>query len=116
MQVATHCASAVLDNNERTSKLGQKLVRAGVLQPLCALLALSVPIEVSIPACDADTSSAAPADSAGAQDEVHLKPTPFIGPLQNVRSSPATLKPPSSTRARWLEGYSSPLYQSLWCT
>lgn len=43
-----HCSSAVVNRDERTSKLGQKFVRAGVLQPLCALLALSVPAEVSI--------------------------------------------------------------------
>jgi hypothetical protein len=43
VQVAAHCSTALTDRRERTSKFGQKFVRAGVLRPLCALLALSVP-------------------------------------------------------------------------
>lgn len=57
LQVATHCATAVTAQPERTAKLAQKFVRAGALRAICALLALSIPR-----ACTAG-SSAATADA-----------------------------------------------------
>ena len=102
LQVASHCATAVLDNNERTSKLAQKLVRAGVLQPLCALLALAVPIEAAATAhaADVDATSAAlfaPVDTA-------LCPRVFtmgeLGTLGGVMAPPAVVATGVSTWRR----------------
>eukprot|EP00892_Ulva_mutabilis_P009323 jgi/Ulvmu1/6763/UM030_0099.1 len=60
LQVATHCATAVASQPERTAKLAQKFVRAGALRPICALLALSVPRRCTVDAAASPLESARP--------------------------------------------------------